>query len=65
MTIEEIQSAISQLSPSEIARLARWLEEFKAGLWDKQIENDIAAGRLDSLIDQAHREIGAGNFSEL
>ena len=65
MDREEIESAISKLPPSEVARLAAWLQEFQAELWDKQIESDVEAGRLDSLIEHVDREFDAGKFSKL
>ncbi len=65
MSISEIESAIAQLSPSEIARLAEWFQEFQAQAWDRQIERDVQSGRLDSLIDQADAEFHAGDYRPL
>jgi hypothetical protein len=50
MTLQEIQSAITKLAPSEIAELADWLTEYQAGLWDRQIEEDSKSGKLDKLL---------------
>ena len=56
MDIKEIESAIAQLPPSELAELAKWFEEFQARAWDAQLEQDIQSGRLDALIKQAEQE---------
>ena len=48
MSIEELKSAVSQLPAEELDRFSRWFEEFLADQWDRRIETDILAGRLDS-----------------
>ncbi len=48
MSIEELQSAVAQLPAEELDRFSRWFEEFLAEQWDRQIEADILAGRLDA-----------------
>jgi hypothetical protein len=58
--IKEIEAAITQLSIDDVAELLAWLEEFHARLWDKQIEDDLEAGRLDSLITEVDAEYEAG-----
>jgi hypothetical protein len=37
------------LPEGEIDRLAAWLDEYRADTWDRQIERDARAGRLDAL----------------
>ncbi|MFN0146399.1 MAG: hypothetical protein ACKVT1_07815 [Dehalococcoidia bacterium] len=59
-TLAEIQTAVEQLKPEEIAKLSDWLEEYRAGLWDQEIEADARAGRLDHLADEAIRQHRAG-----
>jgi hypothetical protein len=53
MSIAEIESAIAQLPAKEFAELMVWIQEYRERAWDKQIEEDLAAGRLDSLIAEA------------
>lgn len=60
MSLQEIEIAISELPAADVMTLAEWLAEYKEQLWDKQIEEDAKAGRLDSLIDQAKQHIGMG-----
>jgi DNA-binding PadR family transcriptional regulator len=49
MTIKEIEQAITELQPGELARLRKWFDEYYAKIWDEQIEQDAASGRLDKL----------------
>jgi DNA-binding PadR family transcriptional regulator len=60
MTISEIEQAITELSPEELARFREWFEEYYAEVWDKQIEEDAKSGRLDKLISEADEEYNAG-----
>ncbi len=65
MDIKEIESAIAQLPPSELAELAKWFEEFQAQVWDEQLEQDVKAGRLDGLLKQAEQDFEQGQCEPL
>lgn len=56
MSVAEIEAAISKLPRCEFAELMSWLQQFEADAWDRQIEDDLAAGRLDRLISEAELE---------
>jgi DNA-binding PadR family transcriptional regulator len=60
MSITEIEQAITELSPEELARFRQWFDEYYAQVWDKQIEEDAKSGRLDKLIAEADEEYNAG-----
>ncbi len=63
--LEKIEQDIATLTPGEVAKLAEWLAEFQADLWDKQIEADAKAGRLDKLAEQALADHKAGKTRPL
>jgi hypothetical protein len=65
MNIKEIESAIAQLPPSDLAELAKWFTEFHARAWDEQLERDLKAGQLDALIEQAEQEFEQGQCKPL
>jgi hypothetical protein len=50
MKVEEIEAAIAQLPRQDLAELVSWLHDHTAQIWDKQIDEDLRAGRLDSLL---------------
>ena len=60
MSVKEIESAITQLSAKDLAELMAWLENHYAQMWDKQIEDDLEAGRLDALLAEVDNEHEAG-----
>lgn len=51
--VELIQSQIKALPYSEFARLRKWFIEKDWSEWDKQIETDAAAGKLDFLVEES------------
>ena len=64
-TVQEIEAAIRQLSPDEIAKLREFIADLDHEAWDAQIEADAAAGRLDALAEEALRDFREGRCTEL
>jgi hypothetical protein len=64
-TVHDIKEAVRQLSPEELAAFRAWFAEFDASAWDRQFEEDIAAGRLDRLAEEALRDLREGRCTDL
>ena len=60
MSVQEIETAITQLSHEEFWKLSDWLLEYRNRQWDKQIEEDFNSGRLDALLDEVDAEYEQG-----
>jgi hypothetical protein len=60
MSVKEIETAITQLPPQELAELMSWLVEYHARVWDQKLEEDLEAGRLDAVLDEVDREYEEG-----
>ena len=58
--IEDIEKALEQLSPDDLAKFREWFEEFEARVFDARIERDAKAGKLDKLIAEARANHEAG-----
>lgn len=65
MTIYEIEQAITELSPDQLARFRHWFDEFDAQVWDEQFERDSKFGKLDKLANKAVTDFRAGKAKEL
>jgi hypothetical protein len=65
MDVREIEDAIASLPPTEIAKLAKWFEEFQTQIWDQQIERDLKSGRLDPLLEEAKQDLESGRCDPL
>ena len=64
-TVDHLEKAVSELPPEELAKFTAWFEEFLADQWDRQIEADAAAGKLDHLAKVADEDFEAGRCTEL
>ena len=65
MSVEEIESAVQELPPEQLAAFAKWFDAFVAAAWDRRFEADAVAGRLDKLGDEALAELRAGRTTPL
>ena len=65
MGIQELEQAVIQLPPKELARFRKWFEEFDAQAWDKQLDADAKSGKLDKIAEQALNNYRAGKAKEL
>jgi hypothetical protein len=64
-TVLEIESAIKQLPPGDKWSLIHRLHDALWQDWDRQIEADAAAGRLDHLVQEVEADIAAGRVKPL
>ena len=65
MSVEDLESTISRLSAEELDRFSEWFEGFLADRWDRQIEANVKAGRLDTVGKLADRDFEAGRCTPL
>ena len=65
MNITKLQTAVRELSQDELAEFLEWIDNFQESLWDRQIEEDLKAGKLDSLIQQAEKAFSEGKCQEI
>ncbi len=65
MTVQDIEKAVAQLPPEELAAFRAWFEAFDAARFDEKIARDAASGRLDRLADEALADHRRGRSREL
>ena len=63
--IEKIEQEVRSLSPEELAQFRAWFLEYDWAAWDREIERDAQAGRLDKLAAEALRDHAAGKTTPL
>ncbi|MCL4512159.1 MAG: hypothetical protein M1470_14050 [Bacteroidetes bacterium] len=61
----ELEKAIESLDEAEYIQLRRWFSERDWDKWDRQIETDSDAGKLDFLVREALEEKRKGKLGEL
>jgi len=62
--IEKLTNEIQQLSREELTAFRDWFRRYDADEWDKEIEEDIWAGRLEGLANKAIADHKAGRTKE-
>ena len=63
--IAKIQEEILALSETDYRQLKQWFNELEWNEWDRQIEEDSNAGKLDFLIDEAREAKEKGTLKNL
>ena len=64
-TLEDVEKAVLELPAEQLSKFRVWFEQFKAARFDRSIESDAKAGRLDELAEQALADFRAGRAREL
>jgi hypothetical protein len=63
--VEKIEQDVQALSPEELAEFRVWFLEYDWAAWDRQLERDVRAGKLDDLAEKALRDHAAGKTKPL
>jgi hypothetical protein len=64
-TVQEIEKAVKQLPPDELAAFRTWFLHFDADAWEQQFADDVKAGKLNHLAARADSDFNAGRCTEL
>ena len=64
-SVEDIEKAVAELAPDQLARFRTWFDEFEAERFDRRIERDANSGKLDRLAEQALSDFRAGRAREI
>jgi len=63
--VERLENEVRTLSTEELATFREWFREFDADAWDREIEADASAGKLDDLADRALKAHRTGKTTSL
>jgi hypothetical protein len=64
-TIEILEEQVKSLSEDDLTEFRRWFLDWDNDEWDRQIERDATAGKLDALASAALAEYNAGQAREI
>jgi hypothetical protein len=65
MSVMELEAEVTKLTAEELDKFNMWYEEYVADQWDRQIETDILAGKLDAMGERASADFAAGRCTPL
>jgi hypothetical protein len=54
--VKTLEKEVQDLSRDELTTFRDWFSKFDADAWDRQIESDMQAGKLDKLAAKALAE---------
>ena len=63
--LKDLEGQVQELSPEELTAFREWFTRFDADIWDRELEADAKAGKLDALAERALREHSAGRSTKL
>jgi len=63
--LNALKAEIESLPNDEFAEIVRWLSEKDWVRWDKEIEADSAAGKLEFLVREVLDEKAKGKLKDL
>ena len=64
-SLQEVEEAVRRLPSEELAAFRAWFAEFDGAVWDRKMEDDVRAGRLDALAEEALRDLREGRSTDL
>ena len=54
--VESLEHEVEKLTPEELKVFREWFAAYDADAWVREMERDVAAGRLDRLAAEALAE---------
>jgi hypothetical protein len=63
--LEKLAREVQRLSRAEMAAFRAWFRKYDSDEWDRQVEEDIQTGKLDSLAEEAVSAYRAGRTREI
>ena len=63
--VQKLENEVQQLNPDELAAFRDWFRKYDSDEWDREIEGDILAGRLDRLAEEVIAAHKAGRTREI
>ena len=63
--IEALEREVEKLTREELAAFREWFLEFDAEAWDREFEQDVVAGKLDTFGAEVLEEHRQGKTKEI
>jgi hypothetical protein len=63
--VEQLEKQVQNLTPEELVSFRNWFTEYDWLAWDRQLEADAGAGKLDEFAAEALAEHERGETTDL
>lgn len=64
-TVKALEQEVKKLTPEELAEFRDWFLDYEWEAWDRQLERDVKARKLDGLARKAREHHAAGRLNHL
>ncbi len=54
--VENLERRVKELSPEELAAFREWFNAYDWEVWDRRLEQDVLAGKLEPLAEKVLRD---------
>ena len=61
-TVQEIESAILKLAPTQLSELSKWFDDHIERAWDARMEADAKTGKFDRFKQEIDQAKASGNL---
>jgi hypothetical protein len=62
--VEQLEREVENLAPEELAAFRTWFAEYAWSVWDRDLERDVAMGKLDQFAAEALGEYERGETTK-
>jgi hypothetical protein len=63
--VEALEREVEKLTREELSAFREWFMEYDWQTWDRELEQDVAAGKLDKFAAEALEEFKRGKIKEI
>jgi len=63
--LKNLEREVQRLTRDEMAAFRAWFREYDSDAWNRQIEEEIQTGKLDSLAEEAVAAYRTGRTKEI
>jgi hypothetical protein len=63
--VEALEKEVENLTAEELSTFRAWFVEYDWQVWDRQLERDVAEGKLDKFAAEALAELEQGETTDL
>jgi hypothetical protein len=63
--VEALEREVEKLTREELSAFREWFVEYDWQAWDRELEQDVAAGKLDKFAAEALEEFKRGKTKKI
>lgn len=65
LSLKRLEAEVASLPDKELRKFGQWFAKYEAERWDRALQADVSAGKLDHLADEALAQFASGKCKPL